>query len=456
MKVRLTASPRGAVLSARADDGPLGTMPVVLDGDVLVAVDPLAPETLTRIEVPSLQPLARETLAELIGTDAAERVVRLADAAVLDGATTPDDEIEIEPTSWWPLLARLGFLTWLEEFSLLPLDRRDLDLEIGELAARLSPLGGWRIAEERLTRAFDHGLELLDDAAAPGRQTVEAALRAAVDDEFAGVDPEQVARLDRVVATGGAPVVERRAAKKASRLWDASPFGPAESFALAASPGESAVAYSVDWRRVPRDVLATGEKTIHWSWTDDPAPRLSVNVEAAPDTALRGGAAHSLMFEVVSRSTGQALVAAPLELDEGRTHYRGVVRFSHAPGDDEVIEVYSLLSELAPAVSQIDRHRLEGARAATRGFLSERLLTADGAFDEAMLELESTAAYWIAAANAFGSAKAAGGGEHDGVREEFCRERASAILSGPDAAAWTRDLPAPALAELVLVASRDR
>lgn len=459
MNARIHVTETGLARAIGSDqDGPLGATPVQLAGGVTVWVDPLSPSRFVRVDAAPFESGTQEVLTTILGAAAAALLSTAADSAVWDtnfaDAVVPVDLSE----PLWSEITRLGFLLWLEEYSFLPLDQSDLDIEIGLIASRIGNLGTWDLADERMSRAQPHLVSQVKALAAgdapltPSSNILIDALDAALSNHLEELPVSQRAELEGILTT-----LQSRFDSAEIPAWSIGEHAAAswENLALAAglsAEAPSAQRNSVDWRRVPRNYLAVEENTIESVWTAEESPRLDVSVSASPDSIQNGRVAHSLMFSVTSESTRDSIVAGPLRFDDDRGTYSGMCHLEKPlqPGDH--VEVYSVLSELSPAFGA-HRDQLLGVREATRGFLTERLPGSNGEFTSTALMLDATAQYWRRAANAFQLASyRSEDREADLERQRTCQARANGLMqikAGAPASDWIATLPALALAEIV-------
>jgi hypothetical protein len=461
MRLLVTATPAGFGSATALDyefEGPLGTAIVSLAAGVDVWVDPLEPSRFIRVQAQPLEPEANSVLESLLGASAAAEIGVAAGSAVYGTEYAPTEvEAELDDTVWQNL-SSLGFLQWMEQYSTLPLGQSDFDIEIGVRASRLGTLGLWDVATERLQRSLVQLVQLARGVdAADGSMTAESAgivrdaLEIALDDQSLELDvvgEDEVRRLSaRISATADALAHEDHALSR--ELSGLSLEGAPELAALVspakvavhagASADEAAVHVdSVNWNRVPRDILDSDDNTVESNWVDDEIPRLEVSVQPSSGAVLTGRFSRSLMFEVVSDVSQTEFVAAPLDYDETVNRYIGACYLERPLGQGERVEVYSVLSSLEPAFG-VQHVELTAQRSAIRAYLAERLPYADGAIRR------NARALWTDAGDTFGDAHEYLGSvkaDADAYRQRVCAERA-AVLAGPG----SNDRPTLTLAE---------
>lgn len=429
------------------DDGPLGLTPVALAGSVTVWVDPLRPESVLRIDA---FPLDDDTFAVLELLVGAPLATALVDAAASTVTGDPVDEVTVDVAldpQFWPLVTALGFLLWLEEYATAPLSQGDLDLEIAVLAGRLSPLGTGDLATERLERSALHLVDRVEaspDGLAP---LLVDALGVAVHGYLDDLGEARVAELASL--TVSATELLRVSDDVLTLLRQPSPSTSRVLAAVAdvVEPApEAPRSFSVDWRLVPRNALDTTEGTVTARWTD--GARLEITALAAP----RGREAHTLMAGVRPSDGTDYRVSGPLSLVEGA--YTGSIPLGAPLAGDDVVEVFSVLSSVAPAVGA-QRIQLAAVREATRALLAERVPDETGAFSPRSLGAEVATAHWREAADLF----AAAGLEGDDARAALCQQRYTDLVfaeSDADRDTWRDALPPLAYAETVHLAGSHR
>lgn len=434
--------------------GPVGASDVILHGGVTLWVDPSDRMRVPAISVAPLEPQAEATLRELVGADAAARLVAAADAAIwetpldLSAFTLELDDAVIDDFS------RLGFLLWLEQYTELPLNQDDLDIEIGTIATRLGVYGAWELADERLSRSYSRIIALSRSHAAASKGEDSTQIRRNLADALDALDANaalelsdsetaEVRALSHELSTGGG---------KSNVLA----FVRREHFALAASgQGETmatGLRYSIDTGRVPRNFLDTDEDSILAEWSTS-EQLLRVTVPAA-STADR--ASGSLMFAVID-AHARRTAAGPLDYvrDADGARYSGHCRLESQLGPGERVDVYSVLSEAGP-VAGVAWTRLRGSREAARALHAERLALASeaGAFNDA-------ARRWDLAAVAFEEASATGNNPEAGADAERgarCAARAAVLwlLRDDEREARRSQLHDLSLAELLYLSATNR
>lgn len=461
MRLLVTADQSGVASATAVDyqfEGPLGTAIVSLGAGVDVWIDPLVPEQFIRLQARPLEPESFSVLESLLDATAAAEIEAAASSGVFETEYAPT-EIEAEfDAAVWRNVSRLGFLLWMEQYSPLPFDQFDFDIEIGALASRLGPLGLWTVATERLQRSLVRLVQLARtaDAAEAGLAVVSSfvisdALEIVINDqslELDAVGEDDVRRLStRISVAADALASEdvdlsrelaRLSLNTAPELASLVSRQKVANFAGGPAERTSVHVDSVNWNRVPRDVLDSDDNTVESNWVDDDIPRLEVSVEPATGAVLSGQISRSLMFSVVSEFSGTAIVAAPLDYDDAAQRYVGVCHFDRPLAQGERVEVYSVLTSLEP-VFGVQHVELTAQRSAVRAFQAERLPFADSAI------VSSARILWTDAGDTFGianeyldSAKA----EADEYRQGVCFQRSAALAAGS-----VTDRPALSLAE---------
>ena len=446
MKLLVTVSASGLAYATAPEfefEGPLGTSVVLLGAGVGVWIDPLEPSRFIRIQAQALEPEAQAVLELLVGADAAALLDEAANAAV-EGAEFAASEVEADLNDEiWSDVSRLGFLLWLEQYSLLPLDQSDLDIEIGVIAARLGPLGIWDLASDRLQGSLAR-LVTLGRVADNADSGISAASFETVRTALAEVIGNQAVELDAVGADEVQQLAARLTAAAGAREHeDAQLTEELRELLLASVPGLTSVisgqrvavdaggagtdaparADSVNWNRVPRDILETEENTVVSVWVDGDLPRLEVSVEPASSAILAGRVSRSLMFEVVDDRTGDELVAAALDYDEEANRYVGSCYLERPLAREERVDVYAVGSPLQPAFGVLNRE-LAAQRSAVRAFQAERMPFSDEDL------LENSGELWQAAADGFGTSSEFLGSskaDADRFRQRVCEERSTAL-----------------------------
>lgn len=415
--------------SASSAEGPAGSYALDLAGGVRIWIDPLDPESIETIERFPDVPGGDAVLAGLVG-----------EVTTADG----DTPVELELTSVWAHVARLGFLLWCEQSAPWPVNQLDLDIEIGLQAFRVAEYLDGDLAFDRLVPAIERLLELAE-VEPPGPVVQEALQLVATEfvDELTEEQRQRLAEALSLAAAQTALLVSLEDARESLRRTD---------FALAAgfeSPTESVHSrrFSVDWRLVPRNVLSVDEHTVTATLGADSV--LRVRVAGLSPTQPNRIRSSSLMFRLLDGDPAGAPLAAPLVLHHVTGDYLGEIAF-RGDLDGVVVDVFSVLSGREP-VDEPVRSRLAGQRQATLGLFWERFPSDDlvARADVAMRAWRDAEAAYTSALLLAGDARGSG----DRSRITVIRSRIAALdqvrFDEDAATAWADSLPALTLAEQV-------
>ncbi|MES2169246.1 MAG: hypothetical protein V4479_00780 [Actinomycetota bacterium] len=460
VQVAIAAGGYASVIAPGGIDGPLGSSPVRLSDGVTIWIDPLHPERFYRLDAFALEEGSHGLLGDLVGAGAAALIGEAADCAVWERPFEPTTTTLELAEDRWRGIARLGFLLWLEDYAVLPLDQGDFDIEIGLLAHELAPLGTEQLAGERFDRAYpklltrarelvaDDGVDWMtdDDLVARALEIAEAAY-------LPDISESESAELQSLARDLSARTAAARAAGDIDFdtvfLELAGDSIQPASHAGAGGGDDETRTDTVDWNLVVRNALSTDEDTVSWRWVGSPTQRIEVRVAAAPRGLPGRAISRSLMFGVTTSSGGEYLAAGALEYSATENEYVGQCHLDHRPATGEHVQVYAVNSLRAPAGS-VERDRLLGMREATRGYLDERLPDSQGRFGQTTQNVPVTRERWAHAARAFQLASQRSdddSSQRDASRQAICNERAAALRDPAAAAAMVAELPVLSLAE---------
>lgn len=233
---------------------------------VTVLIDPSDPEPTSHAVVYEPE-VAQETVATLFGTDAAEALSRGVAAAV------PEiDSPELKR------LTHLGWLTWLDRYRPVPLDLGLLDLERTVTRAEFPDDEPELSEPAQVAAVVDAARHLRENPAAPLAGKLRDLLRSAfLQLPASDADRPEVAHerdLLQLADEWGSAAVD-----SADLTWLAEQLTPVPAVNLGGGHRAIVGGASLDWRRVPRQLLPAPEESV---WFEVAIDHVEVTIAAPP------------------------------------------------------------------------------------------------------------------------------------------------------------------------------
>lgn len=319
-------APDGTVIVGPTPAAPAGTVLVPLDGATAV-VDPTGRGPQVIVHDPER---AAGTVAALFGDDVAAAV-----------ATGTNADVEPIDTDECVQLERLGWLEWLSDNRPVPLDPHLLWLETAVARAELPlrALGGeigsdvgedLKGDEEVIATVSAVAHALREHPTLPLRGPLLALTRIAmanlpVGNDATHPDLAHERELLRVMDAWGTAALD-----VGDLAWLDAAVLPAQATHLGPSPARGLS--SLDWRRVPRDLLPAPEASVAFQLSDRPdgSAVLSVTVagpqRATPHPAFphRGDAPSGVIASLTAERWPLPLATGPITFDPERDLWHGV------------------------------------------------------------------------------------------------------------------------------------